>query len=75
MVKQVLNAEEYARGVAVARDAYGRDPDIEEVIATMKRAGFNVIESIKGLMEVTGKPLAEAQPLVHFSRSYPELHQ
>ncbi|MEV4489825.1 hypothetical protein AB0K04_06900 [Micromonospora coxensis] len=74
-MNKMLKSEEYARGVAAARVVYEGNQEIDDVIAAMKQSGFNVIESIKGLMEVTGMPLAEAQPLVHFSDSYPELHQ
>jgi hypothetical protein len=69
----VLDAGEIASGIAVARDAYQRDRNVETAILVMKRSGFSVIESIRGLMEITGLRLAEATRRVHFSEAWPEL--
>jgi hypothetical protein len=69
----LLEPEEFADGIEVARAAYRRDEDIENTVLVMKQSGFSVIECIRGLMEITGLRLAEATHRVHFSEAWPEV--
>jgi hypothetical protein len=69
----MLTAEEYGDGIAQVQDLLAAGASLDEAIARMKQIGFSPIESIKGLMEVTGSPLADATRAVHFSSAWPEL--
>jgi len=71
----VISLEEYPERMVEAEVMMHGGSDLESILRFLKTSGFTPIDSIRGVMELTGWTLAEATRKVHFSETWQELQQ
>lgn len=61
---------DYEACIGVVRREVAQGATLESAIQTMKDAGCSPVDCIRGVMEITSLPLAEATKVMHFSKAW-----